>query len=109
MKRPVAILVAASLALGVLALAACRPPRDRTEWRAPVTSHPCKSDSDCPTGSTCAIELGASTGMCSDPDGGSYPYGPHSPDPRGGDGGPGPHRPSGPPINVQPQPGDINI
>lgn len=97
-----------------LAVVACRPPRDRSDWRAPVTAKPCKADTDCPNGTMCAIELGASQGTCGDPDAGAnHPYG--YPDgtegPGGSDGGgPGPHRrPPGPPINVQPQPGDINI
>ena len=54
MKRSVASLAIFALAgVAVLAVAACRPPRDRSDWRAPVTSHPCKSDSDCPSGWSC--------------------------------------------------------
>lgn len=114
MKRSAAPLaIFALVGAGVLAVAACRPPRDRSDWRAPVTARPCKSDSDCPSGITCAIELGASQGTCDDPDGGArpypYDYGPNAPDPHGDGGRPGPPRPQGPPINVQPQPGDINI
>ena len=116
MKRPLVPVACGILLFAAIGLVACRPPRDRGDWRAPVTAKPCKADTDCPNGTMCAIELGASQGTCGDADGG-YPYGPRSPDDQGGpDGGGGPFPPhqrrapgQSPPFNVQPQPGDINI
>ncbi|MBS2018228.1 MAG: hypothetical protein JST00_35490 [Deltaproteobacteria bacterium] len=110
MKRALFVFVMFAVSVATVA---CRPPRDRSDWRAPVTARPCKADTDCPAGSSCAIELGASQGTCFDPDAGAgsstYPYGPRGPDSPGPDGGAGPQRAPGPPINAQPQPGDINI
>ncbi len=106
--KPRRIGLAVVAVLGIAGVLACRPPRDRSDWRAPAgVPRSCATDADCPGGTACAIELGATQGTCTpDGDGGVYPYGPA----RGGEGGlPRPRGPQPPPFDVQPSPGDINI
>ena len=74
-------------------VAACQRPQ-KSNWRTPLSSQtPCASDAEC-AGGSCAIEMGATMGVCA-PVGGLVPL--------GGDGGvfPGP--------DVKPSPSDIQI
>src|SRR5688500_15458727 len=60
----VALLLAAVLGAGSLAgVTACNPRQKRNDWRSPPPRTACASDSDCPNG-TCAIQLGATQGVC---------------------------------------------
>lgn len=95
----VAVAVVVLAALAALMVSGCVHPQKRTDWRNPAPASLCRSDADC-RGGTCAIELGASQGTCSPPEGGSSGM--------PGDGGaPNPGLNPGP--NVQPSPSDIQI
>jgi|GEM_PF-4079962 len=110
--RPAAAITALVTLASALALGACRPPRNRYDWRAPAgATRACHVDADCPSGQCVFDGIGESTreGTCS---GGSGETGSSSGgvSPNGVDGGPRAPRPDGHDAPaVQPAPGDIHI